>query len=147
MLQLVRHSAQLLGHWQPLPEPVHNPVLALPAELTLLTGIAYCRALVRWGMSVSGARIGWIGEYQPRGQELWMIPRCVLEGRPSVLKPIQMDPGPGQELFQHGQAVYVEDLPLRYPQASQLLALNAPSMSAFRCTASTVPHRPAHPAA
>lgn len=30
MLQLVRHSAQLLGHWQPLPEPVHNPVLALP---------------------------------------------------------------------------------------------------------------------
>ena len=32
MLQLVRHSAQLLGHWQPLPEPVHNPVLALPSS-------------------------------------------------------------------------------------------------------------------
>ncbi|MFA7833400.1 EAL domain-containing protein [Aeromonas dhakensis] len=127
MLQLVRHSAQLLGHWQPVPEPVQPAVLTLPAELTLLTGIAYCRALVSWAIGISGARIGWIGEYQPRGQDLWMIPRCVLEGETfSVLKPIQMDPGPGQELFQHGQAVYVEDLPLRYPQASQLLALNAP---------------------
>lgn len=126
MLQLVRHSAQLLGHWQPEPEPLINPVLALPGELTLLTGIAYCRALVNWAVTMSGARIGWVGEYQPRGQELWIIPRCVLEGETfSILKPIQLDPGPAQELFQHGQALYVEDLPLRYPLATQLLALNA----------------------
>ena len=101
-------------------------MLTLPTELTLLTGIAYCRALLHWAMTACGARIGWVGEYQPRGQDLWIIPRCVLEGETfSVLKPIQMDPGPDQELFQHGQAVYVEDLPLRYPQAAQLLALNA----------------------
>ncbi|WP_234918987.1 hypothetical protein, partial [Aeromonas veronii] len=85
-----------------------------------------CKTLVNWAMSASGARVGWIGEFQPRGQDLWIIPRCVInEEICSTLKPIQLDPGPAQELFQHGQAIYVEDLPVRYPKATRLLALNA----------------------
>jgi len=126
MLQLVRSSAQLLGHWQPQPEE-HRRELELPAELQQQTGIDYCKTLVSWAMAASGARVGWIGEYQPRGEELWIIPRCVInEDRFSTLRPIQLDPGPAKELFQHGQAIYVEDLPLRYPKATRLLALNAP---------------------
>ncbi|HHQ4610906.1 TPA: sensor domain-containing phosphodiesterase [Aeromonas veronii] len=125
MLQLVRSSAQLLGHWQPQPEE-HRSELALPPELHQQTGIDYCKTLVSWAMSASGARVGWIGEFQPRGQDLWIIPRCVInEEICSTLKPIQLDPGPAQELFQHGQAIYVEDLPVRYPKATRLLALNA----------------------
>ncbi|MEL3926008.1 EAL domain-containing protein [Aeromonas enteropelogenes] len=125
MLQLVRHSAQLLGHWQPGDES-HDDEPTLPAELHRLTGIDYCKTLVQWAMTISGARIGLIGEYQPRGQELWIIPRCVFHEQTfSTLKPIQMDPGPGRELFEHGQALYVEDLPLRYPNATKLLATNA----------------------
>lgn len=77
-------------------------------------------------MTASGARIGWLGEFQLRGQDLWLIPRCVLEGETfSAVKPMRMEIGPGREIFQHGQSLYVEDLPLRYPQATQLLALNA----------------------
>ncbi|MFB2904212.1 EAL domain-containing protein [Aeromonas jandaei] len=125
MLQLVRHCAQLLGHWQPVQEESASD-LALPAELHQLTGIDYCKTLLQWAKATSGARAGWIGEFQPRGQDLWIIPRCVLNDETfSALKPLQMDPGPGRELFQHGQAIYVEDLALRYPKAHRLLALNA----------------------
>ncbi|BBS87760.1 bifunctional diguanylate cyclase/phosphodiesterase [Aeromonas media] len=127
-LQLVRHCAQLLGHWQPEPEVAEPSPFTLPSGLSCKTGNEYCRALVRWAMAASGARIGWLGEYQPRGQDLWLIPRCVLEGETfSFVKPMRMEIGPGREIFQHGQSLYVEDLPLRYPQASQLLALNAKS--------------------
>lgn len=123
MLLLVRHCAQLLGNWQPSQQ---EPELALPAELNHLTGIRYCETLVHWAMATSGARIGWVGEFQPRGQELWIIPRYVCnEEALSPRKPIQLDPGPALELFQHGKAIYVEDLPLRYPKAPRLLALNA----------------------
>ncbi|MGE6121183.1 sensor domain-containing phosphodiesterase [Aeromonas media] len=127
-LQLVRHCAQLLGHWQPEPEVAEPSPFTLPSGLSCKTGNEYCRALVRWAMTASGAHIGWLGEYQPRGQDLWLIPRCVLEGETfSFVKPMRMEIGPGREIFQHGQSLYVEDLPLRYPQASQLLALNAKS--------------------
>jgi diguanylate cyclase (GGDEF)-like protein/PAS domain S-box-containing protein len=125
MLQLVRHCAQMLGHWQPTPKAQDLP-LSLPAELTLKTGHDYCRALIGWAMASSGARIGWLGEYQPRGQELWLIPRCVQEGDAiSSRQPFNINQGPGQDLFHHGQALYVEDLPLRYPQATRLLATEA----------------------
>ena len=43
----------------------------------------------------------------------------------AVVKPMPMDIGPGREIFQHGQSLYVEDLALRYPQSSLLLALDA----------------------
>lgn len=126
MLQLVRHCAQLLGHWQPEQEVTDAAPIPLPAELALKTGSDYCRALLRWAMAISGARIGWLGEYQPRGQDLWIIPRYVLTGETfSTVKPIRMDLGPGREIFQHGQSLYVEDLPLHYPQATQLMALEA----------------------
>ncbi|MEG0006808.1 MAG: EAL domain-containing protein [Aeromonas sp.] len=125
-LQLVRHCAQLLGHWQPEHAVAETPAISSPTELSCKTGNDYCRALLQWAMTASGARIGWLGEYQPRGQDLWIIPRCVLERETfSTVKPIRMDFGPGREIFQHGQTLYVEDLPLRYPQASQLLALEA----------------------
>ena len=125
-LQLVRHCAQLLGHWQPELEVTEASPFTLPSGLSCKTGNEYCRALVRWAMTASGARIGWLGEFQLRGQDLWLIPRCVLEGETfSAVKPMRMEIGPGREIFQHGQSLYVEDLPLRYPQASQLLALNA----------------------
>lgn len=125
-LQLVRHCAQLLGHWQPAPVVAEAMPLPLPAELSCKTGNDYCRSLLRWAMAVSGAHIGWIGEFQPRGQDLWIIPRCVLAGDAfSSVKSIRMDLGPGREIFQHGQSLYVDDLPLRYPQASQLIALEA----------------------
>ncbi|WP_461601746.1 sensor domain-containing phosphodiesterase [Aeromonas rivipollensis] len=125
-LQLVRHCAQLLGHWQPELEVTEASPFTLPSGLSCKTGNEYCRALVRWAMTASGARIGWLGEFQLRGQDLWLIPRCVLEGETfSAVKPMQMEIGPGREIFQHGQSLYVEDLPLRYPQATQLLALNA----------------------
>lgn len=127
-LQLVRHCAQLLGHWQPEPEVAESSPFTLPSGLSCKTGNEYCRALVRWAMTASGARIGWLGEFQLRGQDLWLIPRCMLEGETfSAVKPMRMEIGPGREIFQHGQSLYVEDLPLRYPQASQLLALNAKS--------------------
>jgi diguanylate cyclase (GGDEF)-like protein/PAS domain S-box-containing protein len=127
-LQLVRHCAQLLGHWQPELEVTEASPFTLPSGLSCKTGNEYCRALVRWAMTASGARIGWLGEFQLRGQDLWLIPRCVLEGETfSAVKPMRMEIGPGREIFQHGQSLYVEDLPLRYPQASQLLALNAKS--------------------
>ncbi|QJT28153.1 EAL domain-containing protein [Aeromonas media] len=125
-LQLVRHCAQLLGHWQPEPEVAESSPFTLPSGLSCKTGNEYCRALVRWAMTASGARIGWLGEFQLRGQDLWLIPRCMLEGETfSAVKPMRMEIGPGREIFQHGQSLYVEDLPLRYPQATQLLALNA----------------------
>ena len=125
-LQLVRHCAQLLGHWQPELEVTEASPFTLPSGLSCKTGNEYCRALVRWAMTASGARIGWLGEFQLRGQDLWLIPRCVLEGETfSAVKPMRMEIGPGREIFQHGQSLYVEDLPLRYPQATQLLALNA----------------------
>ena len=125
-LQLVRHCAQLLGHWQPEPEVAEASPFTLPGGLSCKTGNEYCRALVRWAMTASGARIGWLGEFQLRGQDLWLIPRCMLEGETfSAVKPMRMEIGPGREIFQHGQSLYVEDLPLRYPQATQLLALNA----------------------
>ena len=126
-LQLVRHCAQLLGHWQPEKlEVTEASPFTLPSGLSCKTGNEYCRALVRWAMTASGARIGWLGEFQLRGQDLWLIPRCVLEGETfSAVKPMRMEIGPGREIFQHGQSLYVEDLPLRYPQATQLLALNA----------------------
>lgn len=125
-LQLVRHCAQLLGHWQPEPEIAEDSPFTLPGGLSCKTGNEYCRALVRWAMTASGARIGWLGEFQLRGQDLWLIPRCVLAGETfSAVKPMRMEIGPGREIFQHGQSLYVEDLPLRYPQATQLLALNA----------------------
>ena len=125
-LQLVRHCAQLLGHWQPELEVTEASPFTLPSGLSCKTGNEYCRALVRWAMTASGARIGWLGEFQLRGQDLWLIPRCMLEGETfSAVKPMRMEIGPGREIFQHGQSLYVEDLPLRYPQASQLLALNA----------------------
>ncbi|QJT21405.1 EAL domain-containing protein [Aeromonas media] len=125
-LQLVRHCAQLLGHWQPELEVAEASPFTLPSGLSCKTGNEYCRALVRWAMTASGARIGWLGEFQLRGQDLWLIPRCVLERETfSAVKPMRMEIGPGREIFQHGQSLYVEDLPLRYPQASQLLALNA----------------------
>lgn len=125
-LQLVRHCAQLLGHWQPEPEVAEPSPFTLPSGLSCKTGNEYCRALVRWAMTASGARIGWLGEFQLRGQDLWLIPRCMLEGETfSAVKPMRMEIGPGREIFQHGQSLYVEDLPLRYPQATQLLALNA----------------------
>jgi diguanylate cyclase (GGDEF)-like protein/PAS domain S-box-containing protein len=127
-LQLVRHCAQLLGHWQPELEVTEASPFTLPSGLSCKTGNEYCRALVRWAMTASGARIGWLGEFQLRGQDLWLIPRCVLEGETfSAVKPMRMEIGPGREIFQHGQSLYVEDLPLRYPQATQLLALNAKS--------------------
>ncbi|HEH9408470.1 TPA: EAL domain-containing protein [Aeromonas salmonicida] len=125
-LQLVRHCAQLLGHWQPELEVAEASPFTLPSGLSCKTGNEYCRALVRWAMTASGARIGWLGEFQLRGQDLWLIPRCMLEGETfSAVKPMRMEIGPGREIFQHGQSLYVEDLPLRYPQATQLLALNA----------------------
>ncbi|MFM5093527.1 EAL domain-containing protein [Aeromonas rivipollensis] len=125
-LQLVRHCAQLLGHWQPELEVTEASPFTLPSGLSCKTGNEYCRALVRWAMTASGARIGWLGEFQLRGQDLWLIPRCVLEGETfSAVKPMRMEIGPGRKIFQHGQSLYVEDLPLRYPQATQLLALNA----------------------
>ncbi|MGE6295262.1 sensor domain-containing phosphodiesterase [Aeromonas media] len=125
-LQLVRHCAQLLGHWQPAPEVAEPSPFTLPGGLSCKTGNEYCRTLVRWAMTASGARIGWLGEFQLRGQDLWLIPRCMLEGETfSAVKPMRMEIGPGREIFQHGQSLYVEDLPLRYPQATQLLALNA----------------------
>ncbi|MGL4715164.1 MAG: sensor domain-containing phosphodiesterase [Aeromonas sp.] len=123
MLQLVRSSAQLLGQWPPQPQR-HD--VTLPAELSQLSGIEYCTTLLRWAISCSGARMGWIGEFQTRGQEVWIHPRCLFrEGAFSSHKPLKMEQGPGQELFQHGQAIYVDDLPLRYPHATRLLALNA----------------------
>ena len=116
-LQLVRHCAQLLGHWQPEPEVAEASPFTLPGGLSCKTGNEYCRALVRWAMTASGARIGWLGEFQLRGQDLWLIPRCMLEGETfSAVKPMRMEIGPGREIFQHGQSLYVEDLPLRYPQ-------------------------------
>ncbi|MFQ2103620.1 EAL domain-containing protein [Aeromonas rivipollensis] len=125
-LQLVRHCAQLLGHWQPELEVTEASPFTLPSGLSCKTGNEYCRSLVRWAMTASGARIGWLGEFQLRGQDLWLIPRCVLEGETfSAVKPMRMEIGPGREIFQHGQSLYVEDLPLRYPQATQLLALDA----------------------
>ncbi|WP_439841903.1 sensor domain-containing phosphodiesterase [Aeromonas taiwanensis] len=125
-LQLVRQCAQLLGHWQPEPVATESPLMAPPAELAGKTGNDYCRELLRWAMHACGAPLGWIGEFQPRGQDLWFIPRCVLDGDTfSTFKAMRMDFGPGQEIFQHGQSLYVEDLALRYPQASQLLALDA----------------------
>ncbi|MDM5058340.1 sensor domain-containing phosphodiesterase [Aeromonas rivipollensis] len=125
-LQLVRHCAQLLGHWQPELEVTEASPFTLPSGLSCKTGNEYCRSLVRWAMTASGARIGWLGEFQLRGQDLWLIPRCVLEGETfSAVKPMRMEIGPGREIFQHGQSLYVEDLSLRYPQATQLLALNA----------------------
>lgn len=125
-LQLVRHCARLLGHWQPDPVATDTPDLGPPPGLANLTGNDYCRALLRWAMGLSGAHMGWIGEFQPRGQDLWLIPRCVVEGDAfAVVKPMPMDIGPGREIFQHGQSLYVEDLALRYPQSSQLLALDA----------------------
>lgn len=125
VLQLVRHCAQLLGHWQPAQaEP--EPSLSLPAELASKTGHDYCRALIGWAMASSGARIGWLGEYQPRGQELWLIPHCVhKDGAFVSRRPVNINLGPGQDLFLHGQALYVEDLPLRYPQATRLLKTEA----------------------
>ncbi|QSO24490.1 EAL domain-containing protein [Aeromonas caviae] len=84
------------------------------AESTLIS--AMTGTLQRWGC----------GEFQPRGQDLWLIPRCVVEGDAfAVVKPMPMDIGPGREIFQHGQSLYVEDLALRYPQSSLLLALDA----------------------
>ncbi|TFF74479.1 EAL domain-containing protein [Aeromonas taiwanensis] len=125
-LQLVRQCAQLLGHWQPEPVEVESPPMAPPADLAGKTGNDYCRTLLRWAMQACGAPLGWIGEFQPRGQDLWFMPRCVLDGDSfSTFKAMRMEFGPGQEIFQHGQSLYVEDLALRYPQASQLLALNA----------------------
>lgn len=125
-LQLVRQCAQLLGHWQPEPVEVESPSMAPPADLAGKTGNDYCRTLLRWAMQACGAPLGWIGEFQPRGQDLWFMPRCVLDGDSfSTFKAMRMEFGPGQEIFLHGQSLYVEDLALRYPQASQLLALNA----------------------
>jgi len=125
-LQLVRQCAQLLGHWQPEPVEAESPPMAPPADLAGKTGNDYCRTLLRWAMQACGAPLGWIGEFQPRGQDLWFMPRCVLDGDSfSTFKAMRMEFGPGQEIFQHGQSLYVEDLALRYPQASQLLALNA----------------------
>lgn len=125
-LQLVRQCAQLLGHWQPEPVEAESPPMAPPADLAGKTGNDYCRTLLRWAMQACGAPLGWIGEFQPRGQDLWLMPRCVLDGDSfSTFKAMRMEFGPGQEIFQHGQSLYVEDLALRYPQAGQLLALNA----------------------
>lgn len=125
-LQLVRQCAQLLGHWQPEPVEAESPPMAPPADLAGKTGNDYCRTLLRWAMQACGAPLGWIGEFQPRGQDLWFMPRCVLDGDSfSTFKAMRMEFGPGQEIFQHGQSLYVEDLALRYPQAGQLLALNA----------------------
>ena len=46
-----------------------------------------------------------------RGQDLWLIPRCVLEEDTfSAVKPMRMEMGPGREIYQHGQSLYVEDL-------------------------------------
>lgn len=125
-LQLVRQCAQLLGHWQPEPVEAESPPMAPPADLAGKTGNDYCRTLLHWAMQACGAPLGWIGEFQPRGQDLWFMPRCVLDGDSfSTFKAMRMEFGPGQEIFQHGQSLYVEDLALRYPQAGQLLALNA----------------------
>ncbi|MGL4249087.1 MAG: sensor domain-containing phosphodiesterase [Aeromonas sp.] len=125
MLQLVRSSAQLLGDWQPQPEESHAK-LPLPAELNQQIGMDYCKTLLSWAMAACNARVGWIGEYQPRDQELWLIPRCVInEESIPPLMPIKLDPGPARELFQHDQAIYIEDLPLHYPKVTGLLALNA----------------------
>ena len=125
-LQLVRQCAQLLGHWQPEPVEAESPSIAPPPDLAGKTGNDYCRTLLRWAMQACGAPLGWIGEFQPRGQDLWFMPRCVLDGDSfSTFKAMRMEFGPGQEIFQHGQSLYVEDLALRYPQAGQLLALNA----------------------
>lgn len=46
-LQLVRHCARLLGHWQPDPVATDAPDLAPPPGLANLTGNDYCRALLR----------------------------------------------------------------------------------------------------
>ena len=87
-------------------------------------------------MDASGATIGWIGGFSPAAR-IWLI-HCVHRKRiPSPpSKPMRMEMGPGREIYQHGQSLYVEDLPLRYPQASQLLALNAPTTSASPSRAS-----------
>ncbi|WP_429080650.1 sensor domain-containing phosphodiesterase [Aeromonas bivalvium] len=129
MLQLVRHCAQRLGHWQPQtdePQQGVAPLLALPGELSMLTGIDYCEALVGWACAASGATLGWVGEYQPRGSKLWVIPRHVRHrDETQHWPPMDLDPGPSAELFHHGQALYVEDLALRYPLATRLLHHNA----------------------
>lgn len=125
-LQLVRHCAQLLGHWQPVQTEAKSHLLPQPIDLNVKTGHDYCRTLLHWAMSISGARIGWLGEFQLRGQDLWFSPRCIREGETfSSVKPMRMEIGPGQEIFRHGQSLYLDDLPQRYPQAEQLNALKA----------------------
>ncbi|UBO72701.1 sensor domain-containing phosphodiesterase [Aeromonas rivuli] len=129
MLQLVRHCAQQLGHWQPQVEEMASEAaqaLSLPGELSLMTGIDYCETLVSWACHISGASLGWVGEYQPRGKDLWVIPRHVrLKGEPQHWPAMGLDPGPSAELFHHGQALYIEDLALRYPSATKLLSHDA----------------------
>jgi len=141
MLQLVRHCAQLLGHWQPVQEESASD-LALPAELHQLTGIDTAKRCcngpkppavhVPAGSGVPATGAGSLDHSPLRPQ------------RGDLLRPQapQMDPGPGRELFQHGQAIYVEDLALRYPKAHRLRPSMPGPISASRCTTPGV-HRPA----
>ncbi|PJG60156.1 EAL domain-containing protein [Aeromonas cavernicola] len=127
MLQLVRSCAQLLGHWQPVAASELANELVLPAVLSQLTGLPYCQALLQWAITTSGARVGWIGEFQPRGELLWCHQRCIWpQTGTDGITPSQLDAGPERDIFLHGQAIYIDQIRLRYPQATRLLAFNTP---------------------
>ncbi|MFR9718102.1 EAL domain-containing protein [Aeromonas diversa] len=127
LLQLARYCAQQLGHWRPDDEqtpPAAEPIS--PPPLALHTGLDYCRTLLGWCQEQHPLIGCWIGEYQHRGSELWIVPRYVeIGGEPQQWAPTRLDPGPARDVQECGQALYVEDLAGRYPVAHKLLATGA----------------------
>ncbi|MGY3927142.1 sensor domain-containing phosphodiesterase [Aeromonas simiae] len=133
LLQLARFCSQQLGQWQP---PTNEPAAQNDPEeashdthpLALHVGLEYCRALLQWCRQQLPLRAGWVGEYQRRGEELWLIPRYVeLEGQPHSSLPQRLEPGPAHDIHQSGQALYLDNLATRYPKAHQLLAFGTPA--------------------
>lgn len=128
LLQLARYCAQQLGQWQPASESQPNPVEEPSADCPLLysTGIDYCRNLLGWCQRQAKVQSGWVGEYQVRHDTLWIIPRYMeMDGEPQPAPPMALEPGPSQEVLDAGQALYIDNIASRYPQAHKLNATGA----------------------
>ena len=147
-LQLVRHCARL-GHWQPdpvatdAPDPAPPPGFANPDRQRLLPRPCCAGP---WGLS--GRSPGWIGEFQPAARISGSFPAAWVDGMLPSSNPCPWTLARAGRSSSTGQSLYVEDLALRYPQSSQLLALDAKAYLGIPFLGPNgVPPQAAHPAA
>ena len=148
-LQLVRHCAQLLGHWQPEPRSGRGASPSpLPGGLSCKTGNGYCRALARWAMTSERRLHRLAREFQSCAAGSLAYPALYAGSeRPSLRSgfPCGMEIGLGGRSSSTGQSLYGRPAAALSPAASQLLALNAKATSAFRCRGRAVLPRPDRP--